>query len=448
MKVVILLFAVFSIHITVVAQYNVGHTTIYFDDVSRNRQIHTEIYYPAIADGTNETMINDEFPVIVFGHGFVMIYSAYENLWEEFVPKGYIMVFPRTEGNFSPNHSEFGMDLRFLVNAMQQENNDNNSIFYQHVSDNSAIMGHSMGGGASFLAAANNTSIKTVIGLAPAETNPSSIDSAGLVIVPTLILSGSQDGVTPPADHHIPTYNQAASTQKTFIDIIGGAHCYFANSNFNCDFGEGTSSSGISITREEQHQLSYDFIGPWLDYYLKDSCIRFNEFMDSLQTSSRINYQSTQNHINIPSPNISLNGNTLHANSTGDAFQWYLDGILIPGATDSVFQPTQNGNYTVWVSNSSCAVESDEYTHAINSISQIEDLEWSVYPNPCSNLLRIELNEKEFSVKTIRLLSNDGRLVLEEAFRNKLDISSLPSGVYYIHLLGNKSLGKARIIKI
>ena len=77
-------------------------------------------------------------------------------------------------------------------------------------------------------------------GLAPAESSSngvSSINSAKTVTVPSLILSGAQDGVTPPVDHHIPMYDSLASACKTFVSIIGGAHCYFANTNIACDVG-------------------------------------------------------------------------------------------------------------------------------------------------------------------------------------------------------------------
>ena len=248
----------------------IGHTTIVFEDPERgNREIETEIYYPATSSGDDTPAINEETPVIVFGHGFVMAWSAYENLWEEFVPRGYIMAFPRTEGNlFSTDHQEFGWDLQFLVTAIQQQGSDQNSILYNAVASETALMGHSMGGGAAFLAADSlcnngNTNLKTLIGLAPAESNTngvSSIASATEVTVPSFILSGVQDGVTPPIDHHIPMYNNLASDCKTILNITGGAHCYFANSNLNCDIGEGTSSTGISISRLEQHDITFDFV--------------------------------------------------------------------------------------------------------------------------------------------------------------------------------------------
>jgi hypothetical protein len=88
------------------------------------------------------------------------------------------------------------------------------------------------------LAASNNSNIAGIVGLAPAETNPTAIGVCGNISVPALIFSGSSDGVTPPAEHHIPIYQGIASTCKPFVSITGGAHYYFANSNFNCDFGK------------------------------------------------------------------------------------------------------------------------------------------------------------------------------------------------------------------
>src|SRR5690554_6187557 len=278
----------------------IGHTTITFQDPDRgNRSIETEIYYPATTAGDNVSAINEKFPVIVFGHGFVMAWSAYKNLWEEFVPKGYIMVFPRTEGNIlSTDHQKFGWDLQFLVTEMQNLGNNSSSLLYNCIAPETALMGHSMGGGAAFLAADSlcvngNTNLKTLIGLAPAESSTngvSSIASATKITVPSLILSGVQDGVTPPNEHHIPMYNSLASDCKSIINVTGGAHCYFANSNTACDFGEGTSSSGISITRTEQHEITFDYVNLWLDYTLKGNCFAFDIFNDSLVNATRVTY--------------------------------------------------------------------------------------------------------------------------------------------------------------
>lgn len=300
--VLVLFFAFFS---EVSAQYAVGHFQTTFQDPARNnRSIPTEIYYPATSAGSNTPVAQGQFPVIVFGHGFAMVWTAYENLWEEFVPRGYIMVFPTTEGGLiSVDHQDFGWDLQFLVTAMQFEGANSFSPIFGAVANNTALMGHSMGGGAAFLAADSlstngNPYIKTLVGLAPAESSTngvSSIASATQVTLPAVIFSGRQDGVTPPTQHHIPMYDSLASACKTFIDIIGGAHCYFADPNFNCDFGESVASQGISITREEQHATTYAFLNAWLDYTLYDSLPAFQQFQDSLQALSQVTYMQDCN---------------------------------------------------------------------------------------------------------------------------------------------------------
>ena len=87
------------------AQYEIGHYNTIFQDPDRfNRNIETEIYYPAISTGDNTSAVDGQFPVIIFGHGFLQNWDVYENLWEEFVPNGYIMVFPTTESSFSNDH--------------------------------------------------------------------------------------------------------------------------------------------------------------------------------------------------------------------------------------------------------------------------------------------------------------------------------------------------------
>ena len=104
--------------------FSTGHTTITFTDATRNnRSIAAEVYYPADADGENVPLAvqGGTFPVVVFGHGFVMVWSAYENIWTPLTENGFIAVFPTTESGFSPNHTEFGKDIAGLDRNAQQE---------------------------------------------------------------------------------------------------------------------------------------------------------------------------------------------------------------------------------------------------------------------------------------------------------------------------------------
>lgn len=369
--------------------FEIGHTTITFNDPARTggfgtgggpgRQIQTEIYYPADIAGNDVNLSSGEFPVIVFGHGFAMGWGAYSNIWEELIPQGFILAFPRTEGGLfpAPSHAEFGLDLSLIVTKINNEGTLASSLFFNHISTKSALMGHSMGGGAMVLAAENNTNITTVIGLAPAETNPSAIAAATNVSVPALIFSADQDLVTPAIDHHIPIYNGLASSCKYFINIIGGAHCYYANSNFNCDFGESTSGGNISISRSQQQIIMFRYVLPWLNIYLYDDCDEHSVFETDLALDAEVSNQSSCTGFPVPTYDVtvSVNNGTLTSAELAGIYQWVdcdNGNSEIPGATNQSYTVTQNGNYAVVLGTGSCAQISNCFAVASVGINQLE----------------------------------------------------------------------------
>lgn len=283
--------------------FAIGKRTENFTDPDRNnRAVPTEVYYPATSAGANAPIAEGSFPLIVFGHGFVMSFNSYENISDYFVPKGYVVAFANTENSFSPNHNNFGLDLRFIAQKLSAElNGTQGTIWYQKFNGKKAVMGHSMGGGATMLAASGNTVFDLVVGLAPAETNPSAAAAAAAITAPMLIFAGSNDGVTPPPDHQLPIYNGAtASPCKTYISINGGGHCFFANSSFTCEIGEAASNPQPSINRAQQQAVLNDFSLAYFETFLKEQSLGWATFMDSLNNSNRIAFQQTCN-LNIAS---------------------------------------------------------------------------------------------------------------------------------------------------
>ena len=393
------------------AQYAVSNYSKAFQDSSRiNREILTEIYYPVPLQNENISALDGPFPIILFGHGFLINWDTYRNLWDEIVPQGYIMVFPRTESGLNTDHQQFGWDLQFLVTKIQEEGDSNTSPIYNLVHNNTALMGHSMGGGASFLAADslcvnNNNQLKTIIGLAVAESSSngvSSIASALNVTIPALIISGSQDGVTPPDVHQLPIYNNLSSNYKTIISILGGGHCYFGNPNFFCDLGESASSNGISISRVEQQQVTFDFLNSWLDFTLKDDCEQHTVFQDSLVNSISIAYN--QFHLQNPVASITDDEGVLIATAIGIGYQWYLNDSVITNANNISYVPTLSGEYTVEVFfPNGCPTLSGPFSFNYQLMNDMELLPTSYlmhqnYPNPFNpaTTIRYELPYDEF----------------------------------------------------
>jgi dienelactone hydrolase len=429
--------------------FAVGHRNIIYTDPARNnRQIETEIYYPAAVAGDNAAIAQGQFPVISFGHGFVMVWSAYQNIWSALVPQGYIVMFPRTEGNTSPNHAEFGRDLAFLIGKMQSEGTMANSPFFGAVGTTSAIMGHSMGGGASFLAAENNATITTMVTLAPANTNPSSIVAAGNVVVPSLVIAGENDCVTPPAQHQLPMYNGLTVPCKTYLEVKGGGHCYFANTNFNCSFGEGTCSPNPTITRAEQQDAAQDMMNLWLAYFLKGDCPSWESFGDSLLSSPRFNYQSS---CLFPPPVVSVNANVL-TSSAAVTYQWMLNNVAIPGANSSSYSISGIGSYHVETTYYNSCI----YASAPIVITGMEEnygvTSFEVLPNPVTDVVTLRWNSGSVTPDEIQIIGINGAVIKAQQVTSgnvtQIEVMDLPSGFYLLQPMRNgKVLSRLKMIK-
>lgn len=277
MKKSLLVYIVFVFSIQGFAQ-NIGQTTMTFVDASRNnRSIPCDVYYPGTSTGT-DVLASDpasfglnSFPAIAVGHGFVIGAGSYELIANQLVPFGFVVALVNTEGGFAPSHEDFGLDLAFVTHALQQESLNSSSILSGVVNQyREAIVGHSMGGGAAWLAAASDPSIDAIVGLAPAETNPSAIAAAASVQCNAMVFSGTDDTVTPPADNHQPIYDGTNSWCKTFVSLTGGSHCGYINAGTLCDFGEPL---GGSLARADQQDAYLNLMSFWLRHFLNDECV-------------------------------------------------------------------------------------------------------------------------------------------------------------------------------
>ena len=255
--------------------YQTGRRSVAFIDTSRNsRSITTELFYPAATAGNNVPVVNgsEKFPVVVFGHGFVIAYSSYNWLADSLVKNGYIVAMPTTEGSFSPAHEQFGKDIAFLSSYVISLNDSSNSFLFGRIKNRSAVGGHSMGGGASFLSTQYNNSINAIFNFAAAETNPSAKEAALQTAIPALIFAGSSDCIVPDTNQQR-MYSNVSYSCKTFVNITDALHCHFANNNGTCATGQilsGCNSS--SITAAIVLKKTTSLLIPFLDYYLKDSC--------------------------------------------------------------------------------------------------------------------------------------------------------------------------------
>ncbi len=339
------------LHVQLHAQFSIGSATVSYTDATRSRVIDADVYYPATSAGANTPVASGSFPVLVFGHGFLMGTGVYDVVWEELVPAGYIMVLPQTEGSPLPSHEDFGKDIAFLADRMQLEGQNSGSSFYQHVAPASAAMGHSMGGGAAFLSAQYSANIQAIATLAAAETNPSAIAAAASVSIPALVIAGENDCVTPPVDHQELMYNALSSACKTYTSINGASHCQFASFSLTCSTGELTCSPSASISSSQQQSTTASLLLPWLDFYLKGSCAAGDDFQTLIQTGTGITSQQNCALSCLSTATVTKNSLTIYPNPAQHTIR--IDGVdqitrgYIISATGSVVKAFSNHDVPV-----------------------------------------------------------------------------------------------------
>ena len=264
----------------------VGYTLLSLHDAARNRTVAAEAYYPAESPGNDAVPAQGVFPVIIFGHGYTIGVDKYAYLWESLVPEGFIVILPATEGSLLPDHKTFAEDMVFLIEKISELNADPDSLFYQHVSEKTALMGHSMGGGAAFLATAMTTEVTTLVTFAAAETNPSAIQAAASVTVPTLVLAGLDDCVTPPENHQLPLFEALSANCRTYLALVGAGHCQFAENDGLCVWAETSSGCSPAISLEQQETLALSLTREWLFFFLKNETSAWQDFETLIQAET------------------------------------------------------------------------------------------------------------------------------------------------------------------
>lgn len=290
-KLVLLFITILSFNLAA-QTFQVGkRTCILYDQDRSKRRIPVDIYYPSQTAGSNVPLdTSDKFPVICFGHGFVMNVSSYSNIWQSLVPSGFIVAFPKTETGIAPSHSALAQDISFVISYLQKESNTPGSFFYKKIASTSCAMGHSMGAGSALLAASFNQDISSLVLLAPAETKPSAIGAAESIKVPSLVFSGTNDFVTVPSKHHLPLFGAMRGSDRLYISITGGNHCNMADENRLCKLAESSCNHDSPISRKEQQAVVIRYLLPWLKCYLKGEKNDWQEAKKQLVSDKEIGY--------------------------------------------------------------------------------------------------------------------------------------------------------------
>lgn len=248
----------------------IGHYTTTWIDASRSdREVDVEVYYPAVQEGEDAALYTPPeggYPVVAFAHGRTMPHTAYESYWEALVPEGYVVAMPTTEMEVSPSKYHLGVDLVVAIEGLQAAGAESGSIFEGGIAETSAVLGHSLGGVASLLAAWDDPSAVTAN--ASFSTGYSEGVSLEEITTPAFVFAGTDDELTPVEDFQEPMYEGLASDCKLMLVMEGASHCQYADYSDECD-GEEGANDDPGLERDEQLARTFEMVTPWLDAWLK-----------------------------------------------------------------------------------------------------------------------------------------------------------------------------------
>ncbi|MFN7014173.1 MAG: proprotein convertase P-domain-containing protein, partial [Bacteroidia bacterium] len=210
------------------------------------------------------------------------------------------------------------------------------------------------------------------------------------------------------------------------------------------------SSATISVTNGSFSSYS------WNGTTGNNSSITVNQAGTySVSTTDNNGCNATSNSITITvntptTPTISQNGNVL-TSSPASSYQWYFNGSPISGATSQSYTATQNGSYTVEITDSNgCTALSNPVNVITFGIEEAENkIAFTIFPNPTSNNFNIE-PENGNIIYSITISSITGNIIYNHTNvvgKQYIDCNTWAAGIYIINIQSEKEIKAFRLVK-
>ncbi|MEO8085670.1 MAG: T9SS type A sorting domain-containing protein [Bacteroidota bacterium] len=164
-----------------------------------------------------------------------------------------------------------------------------------------------------------------------------------------------------------------------------------------------------------------------------------------------------------PAQGISQNGDSLFANLGSTSYQWYYNGVIIPGATDYFYVAPASGNYNVVCTDeNACEVEAVIFDVIAKIELAIGNMQLAIFPNPIKDKLMIrDPDEKgdRLCISSIVIYSSLGERVLAvplhpDSYRDadcqlpiEVDCRLLTPGMYAIEIKSDNKIFRSKFIK-
>ncbi len=137
----------------------------------------------------------------------------------------------------------------------------------------------------------------------------------------------------------------------------------------------------------------------------------------------------------IPEPTVLIDGDIIKS-SPSEGYSWYLNGELIEGETSQEYTVSEDGNYSVIITNiNGCQAVSNQINFSALSVEDfIEEFGVNVFPNPSNGILKVS-NPKNLNGK-LEVYDMLGRqVIMDHKLSKTIDLTSYSRGIYFIRII-------------
>ena len=217
--------------------------------------------YPAVPEFSAATIYfpankGEDFAGVAISPGFV---ESQENMnwWGNHLASHGFAVLTLDTNELRDNPSLRADALMAAIEVLRNEGERmGGTLRGKILNDRMAIMGHSMGGGGTLIAAnAHSAELKAAIPFTPWQPD----GNFSAISIPTLVIAGENDRIAPAADHALPHFESLPEDiPKMYFEIKDGNH-FIANT----DTGDGRLAPNIDV-----HDLVGGMSVAWLKLFV------------------------------------------------------------------------------------------------------------------------------------------------------------------------------------
>jgi predicted dienelactone hydrolase len=227
------------------------------------------VYYesPSAVTGTELDVAEGSFPLVVYSHGSGGLRYIASYYTEAIASHGYVVAAPDHTGNTAADRL-LGAEAEFDVTALNRPNDvattidamldpSNVGLVDRIDAESIAVTGHSFGGFTALAAAGGyenplgsfvaDERVDAIIPLAPATGDGTRLMSdAGLesIVIPTLVMVGTNDQTTPVEPNVTRIWDLAGSEPLIRVELVDGQHQSFTDA---CDYLEFLPTLGDAV---------------------------------------------------------------------------------------------------------------------------------------------------------------------------------------------------------